>query len=234
MVTLEAPRQRLLAAMIRVVGNKGYAEASVADVLAAADVSRVTFYRYFEHKQQCFLSAYEMLIEQTFAELVASCDTEEAWASRMANGLSTLVDRLALDPAMARTAVVEVAAAGAAARDLHWHALQRFSEYLDGGRELTSEHLADVDRRRLRADLRRGARGRRRPAPGAAAGPPLRHARSVSRARRCRRGDAPHGPGHWGTYARRSFDRARWRRTLTVPSGIPSRRAIAAWVRSSA
>src|SRR5207237_2963863 len=34
-------------------------------------------------------------------------------------------------------------------------------------------------------------------------------------------------------YSRRSLLRARCRRTFTVPSGIPSRRAIVAWVRSS-
>jgi AcrR family transcriptional regulator len=137
----EALRQVILAAMIRVVGDKGYAEASVADVLEEADVSRMTFYRYFDDKQHCFLAAYEMVIEQVFAELASNCDRELPWPSRMADGLSTLVDRFAVDPALARTAVVEVAAAGADARELHWNALNRFTEYLEGGRALAGEDL---------------------------------------------------------------------------------------------
>jgi AcrR family transcriptional regulator len=136
MAATESRRQLILAAMIRVVGAKGYKDASVADVIEEAPTSRTTFYKHFEDKQDCFLAAYEMLVEQVFGEVVANCDGEEPWVSRMTNGLSTIVDRFAVDPALARTAVVEVAAAGADARRLHWNAIARFTEYLDAGREL--------------------------------------------------------------------------------------------------
>lgn len=132
----ESRRQGILAAMIRVVGAKGYREASVADVIAAATTSRTTFYKHFEDKHGCFLAAYEMLVEQVFAEVVANCDGSASWTARMTDGLTRIVDLFAAEPAMARTAVVEVAAAGADARRLHWEAIARFTEYLDAGREL--------------------------------------------------------------------------------------------------
>ncbi len=122
--------------MIRVVGAKGYKDTSVADVIEEAGTSRTTFYKHFDDKHACFLAAYEMLVEQVFDEVVANCDGEEPWMSRMTSGLTTIVDRFADDPALARTAVVEVAAAGADARRLHWNAIARFTEYLDAGREL--------------------------------------------------------------------------------------------------
>lgn len=122
--------------MIRVVGRIGYKETSVADVIEEAQTSRTTFYKYFDDKHDCFLAAYELLVEQVFGEVVANCDGEATWMARMTGGLTTIVDRFAVDPELARTAVVEVAAAGADARQLHWNAIARFTEYLDAGREL--------------------------------------------------------------------------------------------------
>ena len=132
----ESRRELILAAMVRVVGSKGYKETSVADVIEEAGTSRTTFYKHFDDKHECFLAAYDMLVEQVFAEVVANCDSEQPWLERMEKGLSTIVDLFAVDPKLARTAVVEVAAAGADARQRHWNAVARFTEYLEDGREL--------------------------------------------------------------------------------------------------
>ena len=132
----ESRRDLILAAMIRVVGSKGYKETSVADVIEEAGTSRTTFYKYFDDKHDCFLAAYDMLVEQVFAEVVAHCDGEQTWLQRVEAGLATIVRLFALDPKLARTAVVEVAAAGAEARQRHWNAVSRFTEYLEDGREL--------------------------------------------------------------------------------------------------
>jgi AcrR family transcriptional regulator len=129
-------RDLILAAMIRVVGSKGYKETSVADVIEEAGTSRTTFYKHFEDKHECFLAAYEMLVEQVFAEVRASCEREQPWLERVENGLATVVRLFALDPELARTAVVEAAAAGAEARRLQWNAIVRFTEFLEEGREV--------------------------------------------------------------------------------------------------
>ncbi len=131
-------RDLILAAMIRVVGSKGYKETSVADVIEEAGTSRTTFYKHFEDKHECFLAAYEMLVEQVFAEVIANCDANQSWLERVENGLATLLELFSLDPELARTAVVEVAAAGAAARRLHWNAVARFTEFLEDGREMAA------------------------------------------------------------------------------------------------
>lgn len=134
----ETRRQLILEAMVRVVGRKGYKATAVADVIAEADVSRTTFYKHFDDKHECFLAAYDMLVEQVFAKVVANCDGSEPWLRRMEKGLATIVRLFAVDPKLARTAVVEVAAAGADARQRHWKAVARFTEFLEGGRALTN------------------------------------------------------------------------------------------------
>jgi AcrR family transcriptional regulator len=136
MAATESRQKLILAAMIRTVGAKGYKDTSVADVLEEAGTSRTTFYKHFDNKHDCFLAAYRMLVEQVFAEVVANCDGAQPWMERVTRGLKTIVELFALDPALARTAVVEVAGAGADARRLHWDAISRFTAFLDPGREL--------------------------------------------------------------------------------------------------
>lgn len=132
----ETRRQLILEAMVRVVGRQGYKATSVADVIAEADVSRTTFYKHFEDKHECFIAAYDMLTEQVLDEVVANCNGEQTWLERVRVGLTTIVEMFALDPQLARTAIVEVAAAGADARQRHWNAITRFTEFLEDGEEL--------------------------------------------------------------------------------------------------
>ena len=136
MAVSETRRQLILEAMVRVVGRKGYKATSVADVIAEADVSRTTFYKHFEDKHECFLAAYDMVVERVLDEVIASCDGEQPWLERVRIGLATIVELFALDPELARTAIVEVAAAGADARQLHWNAITSFTEFLEDGEEL--------------------------------------------------------------------------------------------------
>jgi hypothetical protein len=79
-----------------------------------------------------------MLVEQVFDEVIANCNGSQTWLERVENGLTTIVRLFALDPLLARTAVVEVAGAGADARQLHWNAVARFTEFLEDGREMAA------------------------------------------------------------------------------------------------
>lgn len=136
MANTETRRRDILEAMVRVVGRQGYKATSVADVIAEAGVTRTTFYKHFEDKQDCFLAAYDTVVARVLDEVVASCDGERSWLERVRIGLTTVVELFALDPELARTAIVEVAAAGADARQRHWDAVNRFTEFLEDGEDL--------------------------------------------------------------------------------------------------
>lgn len=135
----ETRRQAILEAMVRVVGRSGYKATSVADVIEEADTSRTTFYKYFDDKHDCFLAAYDMVVERVVDEVVASCDGEQDWVDRVRIGLTKIVDLFALDPALARTAIVEVSAAGADARRRHWDAVSKFTEFLEDGKQVAGD-----------------------------------------------------------------------------------------------
>jgi AcrR family transcriptional regulator len=131
-----ARRGAILEATIRVVGCGGYRQASVEAIAGEAGVSPATFHRYFDDKHDCFLAAYDMLIEQLFAEVEDGCEQDLDWSERVEAGLGAILERFSADAPFARAAVVEVASVGAEARKRHWEALGRFGSYLEEGRGL--------------------------------------------------------------------------------------------------
>ena len=63
---------RLVCAVADCVAAKGYASTSVADIIAAAGVSRKTFYEHFADKEACFLAAYEMVADHIRSSMQAA------------------------------------------------------------------------------------------------------------------------------------------------------------------
>lgn len=120
----QSQRQRLFMAMIETVAERGYAQTSVADVLARSGVSRATFYELFTGKDDCFRAAYQKAAEQIAAALGSALYAllnDEAEAApqgalaRLDRILGLYLEMLASQPAFARTFLVEVYAAGPAA-----------------------------------------------------------------------------------------------------------------------
>lgn len=68
----DTQRERLLSAVVDVAAQRGYADATVARIIARAGVSRPTFYKYFPSKDACFLAA----LEQIETRLLAAVDLE--------------------------------------------------------------------------------------------------------------------------------------------------------------
>jgi AcrR family transcriptional regulator len=135
MTASESRRQPILEAMIRVAGDKGYRATSVAAVVADAHTSRATFYKYFEDKHDCFLAAYDVAVERVLTAARAGCDREQPWQERALAGLAAVVDLFVDDPALARTAVVEGAAAGSEAQRRRLSAIASLADRLEGGYE---------------------------------------------------------------------------------------------------
>ena len=60
---VRAQRERLIESMIAVVAEIGYTEATVADVIRGAGVSRTTFCEQFTDKEDCFVAAYGSVMD---------------------------------------------------------------------------------------------------------------------------------------------------------------------------
>jgi AcrR family transcriptional regulator len=117
-------RERLLAATIELVAKRGYRGTSVDQIVKGARVGYVAFYELFEGKEDCFLAAFERIVEETREELAAAVDAEAPWAEQICTGLRTLIELIAANPARARVGIVEIQAAGPAG-------LARYEEAVD-------------------------------------------------------------------------------------------------------
>lgn len=107
-------RVRLLDAVARVVADKGFGAATVADVIALAGVSRRTFYEHFPGLEDCFLAAYEDGMRSLFGAirqaLAGVAHDDPALRTRIA--IHAYLAAMASAPAAAWSFTVEVLAAG--------------------------------------------------------------------------------------------------------------------------
>jgi AcrR family transcriptional regulator len=134
-VVARSQRDRLLEATMEVVAEKGYAATTVADLTKRAGVSRTTFYELFADREACFLAAYDNAVDGLVRRISVAYEAEDRWPDRARAGLATLLEALAADPAQARLALVDVAAAGPAAQRRLRAAIQRLTPFFDEGRD---------------------------------------------------------------------------------------------------
>lgn len=128
-------RERMLEAMIRAVAEKGYDAVVVADVIDRARVSRRTYYEMFEDKDDCFLAAYDTIVEVLVRTVeTAYRNTDGTWAQRVHAGLAALAKLLAEEADLARVGILEIQTGGPRARQRYRDALGRFMPFLDEGR----------------------------------------------------------------------------------------------------
>jgi AcrR family transcriptional regulator len=126
----EYPRLRLMLGMVTAVGEKGYAAVTVADVVAAAGVSKRTFYEHFAAKDDCLLACYDEASDN-MASLVRAASTEvPPGPERVACALDTYFAALDRHPRMTAALLMEVQAAGAAGRTLRRRKNAEFAELM--------------------------------------------------------------------------------------------------------
>jgi AcrR family transcriptional regulator len=120
-------RERLLQAMRAIVVEAGYRDATIAQVIKAAGVSRPTFYEYFRDKEDCFLAVLDGARELVLEELrgvVADAPPEQA-AYASATGLVALAKS---NPAVVQLVVIESLAAGTRALDIRDMAIRQIAD----------------------------------------------------------------------------------------------------------
>jgi len=123
-------RTRLLEAVGRAVAERGYAAATIDDVVRGAGVSKKTFYEHFADKQECFLAAYEAASEELLERVREAHASEDDWLERTRAGIRAYLRWLAAEPALARVFLIEVAAAGPQALERREGLRDRYAELM--------------------------------------------------------------------------------------------------------
>jgi AcrR family transcriptional regulator len=104
-------RERLFAAMVATVAERGYEATTVADLEKLSGVSRSAFYRYFHDKQECFIAAIEALAGPALVTVQAGLKRPgDMGAAKQA--FENLFQQIGAQPAAAKMCFVDVYAAG--------------------------------------------------------------------------------------------------------------------------
>jgi AcrR family transcriptional regulator len=140
-VVAASQRTRLLEAVGSAVAEKGYAAATIDDIVRGAGVSKKTFYDHFSDKLDCFLAAYEAASDELLTRLREAQSAPEGWLDRTRAGIIAYLRWLAAEPALARVFLIEVAAAGPVAAERRERIRDRYADVL---RELQDDARAEI------------------------------------------------------------------------------------------
>ncbi|MCK1794803.1 TetR/AcrR family transcriptional regulator [Streptomyces sp. XM4193] len=147
-------RDRLYDGLVHTVAAKGYEGARVTDICRAAGVTRPVFYELFPGKEDAFLAAYRHGTDLLLRHMSAAYDDaseaagrrdgttgdgataggtggggDAPWQDGICAALAALLDVLAQVPVFATMAIVEIDAAGPAARTARARLLRRFHRF---------------------------------------------------------------------------------------------------------
>jgi AcrR family transcriptional regulator len=129
-------RTRIIHGTAEVMMTKGYAEATVSEIVAAAGISREVFYAYFANKQHAFLAAQQYATQFILEVCTAAYFSRDSWPERVWVALDALIGLLAANPSLAHLRLVECYAAGPAAIE-HTEQLKRVAAiFLEEGYNL--------------------------------------------------------------------------------------------------
>ncbi len=128
-------RERLIAGLIEALYEVGYQKTTVSLIGQRASVSKSDFYKHFDSKDDCFFAAYEVAIERIRKQVQEACSKhgEKEWSLRVRDGVASLLDLLAGDPALASIVLVEGLRVGRGVYDRYQAALESFVPGLRAG-----------------------------------------------------------------------------------------------------
>ena len=122
----DSQRGRIAAGVIAVVVDVGYPQSTVTQVIAAAGVSRPTFYKYYPNKAEAFFDVYRQATDflcETMAE--AGGGARAGWAARVRGRLATLLGTFEANHDLVRFTLLAPQAAGGEAAAAYREFLER-------------------------------------------------------------------------------------------------------------
>ena len=152
-------RGRIMRALASSMAEKGYQATTISDIAREARVSKTVVYAHFRDKEQCLLELYARANAKVLATVRQAQDDARAaglpWRGRLRAGIAAYLETLAVGPAVAWAALVEVQAAGRGALALRRQMIDGYVDLLvEVAAGLTEEHpdqVRPVERRLLLA-----------------------------------------------------------------------------------
>lgn len=127
---------RLMAAAVDAIWEKGYAQVTVADMIARARISRKTFYCLFADREECVTAAFEQALAETRILAREAYGGESGWREGIRAALCSLLTVMDERPALAWLCLVEAFGAGEVVMRLRAEVVAELAQAIDDARAL--------------------------------------------------------------------------------------------------
>jgi AcrR family transcriptional regulator len=127
---VSAFRDRLLDGLAASIGERGYRDTTVADIVRHARTSKRTFYEQFASKEACLIEVLRRNNEDLIANIQAAVNPEADWQDQIEQAAEAYVDHIASRPAITLSWIREAPALGAVARPLNRLAMEALTDML--------------------------------------------------------------------------------------------------------
>jgi AcrR family transcriptional regulator len=121
---------RLRRAMVEAVADHGIGATTVDELVAKAGASKSTFYQHFENKQDCFLSAFEEIVDRIAEQVAAAFQQSGDLRERLVASLTVFMGLTVQEPATVAFVVVHSLSLGTTGMERRERASWRFEEIL--------------------------------------------------------------------------------------------------------
>jgi AcrR family transcriptional regulator len=133
------PPERILRALAAVVGEKGYPDTTVAEIVERAGTSQRTFYEHFANKEDAIVAALDSSSSHMLAAALPAFRRAPDWAHAVRGTLEAMFTFGAEEPEYARLGGVEMYAAGKRALDQREVVTEGMEGLLAPGYELSPD-----------------------------------------------------------------------------------------------
>jgi AcrR family transcriptional regulator len=126
----DAFRDRLLDGLAASIGERGYRDTTVADIVRHARTSKRTFYEQFASKEECLIELLRRNNADLIANIQTAVDREAEWQQQIRQAAEAYVDHIGSRPAVTLSWIREAPALGVVARPLHRLAMEQLTDML--------------------------------------------------------------------------------------------------------
>jgi AcrR family transcriptional regulator len=126
----DAFRDRVLDGLAASIGERGYRDTTVADIVRHARTSKRTFYEQFASKEACLIELLRRNNEDLIASIQAAVDPEADWQQQIRQAAEAYVDHIGSRPAITLSWIREAPALGVVAQPLNRLAMEALTDML--------------------------------------------------------------------------------------------------------
>lgn len=147
MTEIDAPtshRQRLLAGLADVLEQKSFRNITLADIAAAARVSRRTFYEHFTSKDECLLALCEETASQMMEAVLKASGPEASWREEVRAITHAYLSVVQQRPRLMRALYIELSALGESGTRVRRQVAENFARFLQGRIEAQRKKGAEL------------------------------------------------------------------------------------------